>query len=93
MNKEFIFIKTMTWLEKYIEKSNYYSDWEERKQIHVITGSGINEANELAIKVLNISVIEALNKTISGYFYGTQLEGTLFHSKLQRIASLLGMKK
>jgi len=29
-----IFFMTMEWLEKYIEISGYYSDWENRKQIH-----------------------------------------------------------
>ena len=49
----------------------------------------IQEANALADVHLNISGMDALNMTMRGDFYGTDLEGSLLHSKLQRILALL----
>ena len=48
--------------------------------------------NELLRKVINISGSEALDMTVRGDFYDTEFEGSLIHSKLQRIAAMLDWK-
>jgi hypothetical protein len=50
----------------------------------------IQEANALADVHLNISGMDALCMAARGNFYDTNLEGSILHSDLQRILSLLG---
>ena len=50
----------------------------------------IQEANAIADINLNISGMDALCMAARGDFYGTDLEGSILHSKLIRIISLLG---
>ena len=51
----------------------------------------IQEANALADVYLNISGMDALCMAARGDFYDTDLEGSLLHSNLRRIAFLLNM--
>ncbi|CAI2196976.1 16543_t:CDS:2 [Funneliformis geosporum] len=46
------FAETIEWLEKFIEKSNYFSDWLTRKQKHdnSITRSDIGSMNAIKVK-------------------------------------------
>lgn len=49
----------------------------------------IQEANAMADINLNISGMDALCMAARGDFYGTELEGSILHSNLQRIIALL----
>jgi len=49
------------------------------------------EANALADKYLNISGMDALCMAARGDFYDTDLEGSILHANLRRIAFLLNM--
>ena len=51
----------------------------------------LQEANAMADTHLNISGMDALCMAARGDFYDTDLEGTLLHSNLRRIAFLLNM--
>ena len=50
----------------------------------------LQEANAIADTCLNISGMDALCMAARGDFYGTDLEGSILHSNLQRITYLLG---
>lgn len=75
---------------------DFINDTKEVKQLDLDTielteDQLIQEANALADTVLNISGMDALCMAARGDFYDTDLEGSLLHSNLRRIAWLLNM--
>lgn len=59
--------------------------------VYVSNEQLLKEANELAYTYLSMSGIDALYMIMRGDLCDTDLEGTLLHSKLKRIAYLLNM--
>lgn len=60
------FRNTLEWLEKYIEKSGYYPDWQSRKQIHdnEIQRADINSINIVEIRNLFSTVLFGLRHMV-----------------------------